>query len=72
MEHPLHPGETFDAWLDRIQPLRRAELDRRIREAGIRPLTREDLTAWPTLFASEPEHQAFLAWLQEGRHHHAG
>lgn len=72
MDYPLHPGETFDAWLHRIQPLRRTELASRIREAGIRPLTREDLTAWPTLFASEPEHQAFLTWLQEGRRHCAG
>jgi hypothetical protein len=72
MEYPLHPGETFDAWLARIQPLRRAELAGRIRAAGISPLTREELATWPTLFASPREHAAFLAWLHEEGARRAG
>ncbi|MEY9888292.1 hypothetical protein ABIA35_007763 [Catenulispora sp. MAP12-49] len=70
MKYPLQPGETFDAWLARVQPLRRGELTARVRGAGIRPLTREELAAWPTLFASEREHKAFLAWLRVERQRH--
>ncbi|MEZ0115388.1 hypothetical protein ABH920_009423 [Catenulispora sp. EB89] len=72
MKYPPLPGETFDAWLARIQPLRRSDLDRRVRTAGVRPLTLEELAQWPTLFASEREREAFLAWLHEERRHHAG
>ncbi|WP_194914686.1 hypothetical protein [Catenulispora rubra] len=72
MKYPPLPGETFDAWLARIQPLRRNDLDRRVRTAGVRPLTLEELAGWPTLFASERERAAFLAWLHEERRHHAG
>ena len=71
MQYPPLPGETFDAWLARIQPLRRSDLDRRVRTAGVRPLTLEELAGWPTLFASDREHEAFLAWLHEERRRHA-
>lgn len=67
MKYPLQPGEPFDAWLARIQPLRRGELAARVRRGGIRPLTREELATWPTLFATEREHRVFLAWLREER-----
>ena len=72
MQYPPVPGETFDAWLARIQPLRRSELDRRVRTAGVRPMTLAELADWPTLFASDREHEAFLAWLHEERRGHAG
>jgi len=72
VKYPPLPGETFDVWLARIQPLRRNDLDRRVRTAGVRPLTLEELAQWPTLFASEREREAFLAWLHEERRHHAG
>ena len=71
MKYPRQPGETFDEWLARIQPLRRGELAARVQAAGIRPLTRPELATWPTLFATEREHEAFLAWLREERRHHA-
>lgn len=67
VKYPHQPGETFDEWLARIQPLRRTDLATGIRTAGISPLTREELAGWPTLFGSEREHEAFLAWLREER-----
>ena len=70
MTYPLHPGETFDDWLARVQPLRRVELDGRIRAAGIRPLSHTELAAWPTLFATAREHAAFLSWLRDERRRH--
>jgi len=70
VKYPLQPGETFDHWLARIQPLRRGELTARVRGAGINPLTREELATWPKLFATEREHRAFLAWLRQERQHH--
>ena len=72
MKYPPLPGETFDAWLARIQPLRRGDLDRRVRIGGVRPMTLEELSEWPTLFASDREHEAFLAWLREGRQRYVG
>jgi hypothetical protein len=72
VKYPPLSGETFDAWLARIQPLRRNDLDRRVRTTGVRPLTLEELAGWPTLFASEREREAFLAWLHEERRHHVG
>ncbi|MEY9927885.1 hypothetical protein ABH926_002519 [Catenulispora sp. GP43] len=70
MKYPPQPGEPFDAWLARVQPLRRRDLAARVGDAGIRPLTREELATWPTLFASEREHKAFLAWLRQERQRH--
>lgn len=67
MKYPPLPGETFDAWLARIQPLRRGDLQRRVGLAGVRPMTLEELAGWPTLFASDREHEAFLSWLHEKR-----
>ena len=67
MKYPPFPGETFDVWLARIQPLRRRDLDRQVGIAGVRPMTVEELACWPTLFASDREREAFLSWLHEER-----
>lgn len=72
MKYPPLPGETFDAWLVRIQPLRRGDLDRQVQVGGVRPMTLDELAGWPTLFASDREHEAFLAWLREGRQRRVG
>ena len=72
MKYPPLPGETFDAWLARIQPLRRNDLARGITTAEVRPMSLEELATWPTLFASEREHEAFLGWLREERQRHGG
>jgi hypothetical protein len=67
VKHPRLPGETFDEWLARVQPLRRLELEERIRVGGIGPATPEELATWPKLFESDAEHEVFLAWLREER-----
>jgi hypothetical protein len=70
VKYPRLPGETFNQWLGRVQPLRRRDLEERIRAGGLKPATTADLATWPRLFESDAEHEAFLAWLHEERRRH--